>query len=166
MVSSRFTTAGGWEAPVVVSGTVTVVSQNLFEAPGLVFDGLNYVAAWTAVEGYVYSAVYDAELEAWADYERRSSAGVYLAMPSLGVDAHGHVLLTWVQGAQAPHTLRFARYDARAGMWSDAQAIPGGTMPDLSYTAFGVGPNGQAAIIWIDRDTQGVPAKLRLASFH
>jgi hypothetical protein len=39
-------------------------------------------------------------------------------------------------------------------------------MPDLSYTAFGVGAGGHAAIMWIDRDTQGDPAKLRLASFH
>jgi hypothetical protein len=166
MVSSRFTVAGGWEDPVVVSGTLSVINQNLFEAPGLVFDGLNYVAAWTAADGYVYSAVYDVELGEWADYEPRSSAGVYRSMPGLGVDAHGHLLVTWLQGAQAPHTLSFARYDARAGMWSNAQPIPGGNMPELSYPAFGVGAGGHAAIIWIGRDNQGDPATLRLASFH
>jgi len=159
MVGSRFTVAGGWEAPVVVSsGTSSVV--NMLEAPGLVFDGENYVAAWTATDNYVYSAVYDVELGEWMSPEPRSSAGVYRRMPGLGVDAHGHLLLTWLQGAQAPYTLRFARYDARAGAWSDHQPIPGGTLNDLSYPAFGVGANGQAAISWTNS------SGLRLASFH
>jgi hypothetical protein len=164
-VASRFTVAGGWETPVPVSSATSSV-VNMLEAPGLVFDGQNYVAAWTATDNYVYSAVYDVALGEWTTPEPRSSAGVYRSMPGLGVDAHGNVLVTWLQGAQAPHTLRFARYDARAGMWGNAQAIPGGTMPDWSYTAFGVGAGGHAAIMWIDRDTQGDPASLRLASFH
>jgi hypothetical protein len=164
MVSSRFTASGGWEDPVIVSGTLSVV--DMLEAPGLVFDGHNYVAAWTATDGYVYSAVYDVELGEWASYEPRSSAGVYMGMPGLGVDAHGNVMLTWLQGAQVPLTLRFARYDAQAGAWSDAQAIPGGTLQKSVDTAFGVGPSGHAAIIWTEPDTQGAPAKLRLASFY
>lgn len=167
MVSSRFTAAGGWEAPVVVSGTLALA--NMPEAPGLVFDGERYMGAFTAADGIVYSAAYEIEAGNWTSYEPRSGDGALKRMPGLGVDAHGNLLLTWLQsGAQPPGALFFARYDARAGEWSDAQAIAGGTVKGSSGmpTAPAVAANGQAALMWVDQDTQGQPAKIRLASFY
>ncbi|HKY39532.1 MAG TPA: Ig-like domain-containing protein, partial [Polyangiaceae bacterium] len=173
LVSSRYTTAGGWEAPVGLSGTLTIA--NILDAPGLVFDGTNYVAAWTGKDGanhYVYSATFDMEFGEWSSYELRTSAPVLARMPGLGVDGRGNLLMTWLQSQNADQAaIMYARFDARAGEWSDATAVPGGIVKDDIIasqlpTPLGVGVSGHAAVIWGDENAQGALSKVRLASFY
>lgn len=168
LVASRYGSEG-WSAPVPISGALVV--SDITTAPGLVFDGTNYVAAFVGVDGpsaYSYTALYDIELAEWDAYEQRSAGSVLDRMPALGVDGHGNLLMTWVK---LDMSLEYARFNARIGEWSDSDAVSGGLIKDdLSAsgrpTPLGVGFNGHGAIMWGDENPQGTVNKIRLASFR
>jgi hypothetical protein len=171
LVASRYTAAGGWEAPVALSGALSVT--HVASAPGLVFDGTTYVVAWTAKDGATfktYSSRYDAQSSEWDSYELRSASASLDRMPSLGADAHQNLLMTWMTGDGAQPTIAYARFNARTGEWSDELDFPGGVVKlniaEGRPVPLGVAANGHAALAWFDRDGSGTLSTIRLASFY
>jgi len=169
--SSRFDPKGGWSsAPVNVSNSLG--GEPLFDAPGLVFDGETFVAAWTAATGgklTAYTARYDMATEKWSSREPhvtdRGESSVL--MPRLGVDAHRNLMLVWAAGAE-PLTLVYQRYRAETETWGDVEAIAEGTFTDAAFVtdgklAFGFADNGRGGLMF--RTEHAGSQRLRLASF-
>lgn len=172
LIASRYTQAAGWEDVDALGGDLVV--DIVDDAPALVFDGVGYVAAWTAlVSGarYNYTARYDLTT-GWSNYELVQKAvadGKTVArMPRLGADGRGNVLLVWAKGASPTYTLMWQRY-AR-GSWSAASPVAGGTVTAKLFESdtrlpFSVNASGQAVLAWPNTDANGNITGIRLASF-
>lgn len=172
VVASRYTVAGGWQAPVPLSGALS--ATHVEWPPGLVFDGTTYVAVWTATDGTTlktYSSRYDAQASEWGSYEVRSSSASLDRMPSLGADAHQNLIMTWMTGSDTQPTVAYARFNARTGEWSQELDFSGGIVhagiAEDRPVPLGVAANGHAALVWFNTDAAtGVPTTIRLASFY
>jgi hypothetical protein len=169
--ASRFAPKAGWSsAPVNVSNSLG--GEPLFDAPGLVFDGETFVAAWTAATGgklTAYTARYDLATEKWSSREPHVTelGESSMLMPRLGVDAHRNLMLVWAVGAESL-TLVYQRYRAETQAWGDVEAIADGTFTDAAFVAdgklaFGFAGNGLGGLMF--RTEHAGSQRLRLASF-
>jgi hypothetical protein len=169
--ASRYQSASGWDSPLAISGAETV--SILDEAPGLVFDGKDFVAAWTAESGgklYVYTARYTAN-SGWDVPQRRQTAAAdgFSAshMPRLGSDGRGNLLLIWAKGTAPNFSLVYQRFTG--GTWTGIQEILGGGIKSSIFESaqalpFALNPDGLGAVAWGNYDGTTLTA-VRLASF-
>jgi hypothetical protein len=169
--SSRFDPKGGWSStPVNVSNSLG--GEPSFDAPGLVFDGETFVAAWTAATGgklTAYTARYDLATGKWSSREPHLTelGESSVLMPRLGVDAHRNLMLVWAVGAE-PLALVYQRYRADTENWGDVEAIAEGTFTDAAFVtdgklAFGFASNGLGGLMF--RTEHAGAQRLQLASF-
>ncbi len=175
LMASRFSQKTGWAEPTTISGDLSV--KPLFERPGLVFDGHDFVAAWSATEGgkqYTYTARYDLKA-GWSPHEKRQGVVAdgtsLLRTPRLTSDRRGNLLLVWVKGAAPTFTIVYQRFTG--GAWSAIKAVPGGSISSATFESAGedlilsANASGLAALTWAsyDKDT-GYLSGVRLASFY
>jgi hypothetical protein len=169
--ASRYQPASGWDTPLAISGAETVTI--LDEAPALVFDGSDFVAAWTAESGgklYTYTARYAAS-SGWDVPQRRQTVAAdgFSAshMPRVGSDGRGNLLLVWAKGTAPNFSLVYQRFTG--GMWRGIQEIDGAGIKSPTFESsqalpFAVNPNGLGVVAWGNYDATTLTA-VRLASF-
>lgn len=169
--ASRYDATHGWTAPVLVASGLTT---SLRDVPALVFDGSDFVAAWTAqgagLKPYTYTARYSSET-GWGQPGLQQTAaadGTSVArMPRLGSDGRGNLLLVWAKGSAPNYSLVYQRYTA--GKWSAIQAIEGAQITDSNFEMvdvlpFAVNASGLGAVAWGNYSGTTLTA-VRLASF-
>jgi hypothetical protein len=171
LMASRLDTGGTWESLGEVAPSL--LARPTYDAPGLVFDGTAFVAAFTASDGQAlntYTARFDLKRGKWTAPERRQAAGDAASaarMPRLVTDPRGNLLLVWVTGTGPSFNLVYQRY--ADGAWSDTTPVPGGTVLNENFAAsnyampLSISDNGMAALAWGNYDPGLV--KVRLASF-
>lgn len=174
LMANTFSTESGWASAVEVAASVVV--QPTYDAPGLVFDGSTFVAAFTASNGtrlLTYTARYDAEKKKWDELEYRQSApeaDAVARMPQLAGDARGNLLLVWVTGTSPRFKLMYQRY--ANGTWSSTSAVPAATLNDEYFGTYHrpfplvVSENGTGALAWGIYEGGERPNGIRLASFY
>jgi hypothetical protein len=174
LMASRFSQKTGWAEPEPISGDLNVVA--LFERPGLVFDGHDFVAAWTANDAgkyYTYTARYDLKA-GWTAYEKQQTVAAdgttVLRTPRLVGDGRGNLMLLWAKGVAPTFTLVYQRYSS--GAWGPITAVPGGTISSNTFITAGeeldlsMNASGLAALSWANYDkATGYITTVRLASF-
>ena len=173
LMASRYSKKNGWSEPELVSGNLNV--KPIFEPAGLVFDGHEFVAAWTADEGgnpYTYTARYDLKTGWGAFQKRQSMAGdgtSSLRPPRLAGDGRGNLILVWAKGAAPTFTLVYQRY--AGGAWGPITSVPGGTVASTNFEGgedltLSMNASGLAALAWANYANTGYINGIRLASFY
>ncbi|HYQ14572.1 MAG TPA: hypothetical protein VEQ58_02405, partial [Polyangiaceae bacterium] len=173
LLSSRYTLSGGWKPVVSVTD---IYPDPLFDAPGLVFDGETFVAAWTGESGEhyaAYTARYDAAHNKWHAPEAphlAAQGNSALFMPRLGADAHGNLLLVWgIEGK--PTRLVYQHYRAESREWTSAQFVSGVSFTDSSFGTetgklpFAVAANGLGGLMFRNV-ASSTSTTLKLAQFY
>jgi len=174
LMASFFSRQTGWAEPQAIAGNLKLAPY--FEQPGLVFDGQDFVAAWTASDAgkfYTYTARYDLEA-GWGAFEKRQTAVAdgtsAVRSPRLVGDGRGNLLLVWAKGTAPTFTLVYQRYSG--GVWGPITAVPEGTVTSASFEngndlQLSMNADGLAALSWANYDTAtGYIAAVRLASFY
>lgn len=170
--SSRLVPGTGWaKTPTTVSSGVGDTA--LFDAPALVFDGVTFVSAWTAVTSgklTAYTSRYDMKSGKWGERkahvsDRGESA---VLMPRLGVDSNRNLMLVWAVGV-APMSLAYQRYRAETDEWGSVERLSDESFVDAAFTTegklpFAMAPNGLAGVLFRIDESDGTQ-KLKLASF-
>lgn len=174
LMASRYSQAGGWDAPESISGVPIVKLTS--EAPALVFDGEAFMAAWVAEEGgkyYTFTARQDAAKGWGAPVRQQMTAADGTSahkMPRLVSDRRGNSLLVFAKGAAPTYTLAYRRY-ARGG-WEVLKWVPEGTVANKFFEdngsavlALSMNDSGLAALSWGNYDDDQRISVIRLASF-
>ncbi|HVY26969.1 MAG TPA: hypothetical protein VHB79_10470 [Polyangiaceae bacterium] len=173
LMASDCSKVGTWGTPVQVAPSL--LSRPTFDAPGLVFDGEDFVVAFTATDGHqvgAYTARRSASGASWSSPERRQAAGDAASatrMPRLAGDRRGNLILVWTTGSAPSFKLVYQRYSQ--GSWGETKEIPDGTFDNEYFTLSNypmpltVNDSGYGALAWGDYDASHRLTKIRLASF-
>jgi len=172
LMASSFSAKTGWGAPVAVASDLPV--RPTYEAPGLVFDGTAFVAAFTAFDGdrlLTYTSRYDRGQNVWQmpeAHETAAESDAAARMPALAADPRGNLILVWASDMGNRFKLVYQRY--ANGAWSSTEAVPGGTITNKSFGTghypfpLSVAENGLGAMAWQLNGQDG--SGIRLASFY
>jgi hypothetical protein len=169
-MASRFAQSA-WSQPELVSGTLMV--DVVEDPPSLVFDGHDFIAAWSARENgkrFAYTARYKLAT-GWNAYQKQQTAtdaATALKMPRLVSDGRGTLLLVYAAGTGSSFSLMYQRY--ANGAWGSINPVPGGSVSSQSFesndtVSLSMSQNGLAALAWTDRDDGQYIKAIRLASF-
>ena len=128
-----------------------LISDGATEPPAVIFDGKEYVVAWTDSDG-TNATVWSSRRQngTWLDQAERSTGptGVYVP-PRLGADASGNLMLLMRSRGQTEYEAPiFSRYQRSSGMWSG----PAPLLNEFEYQeykapSFAVSPNGVTAAV-------------------
>jgi hypothetical protein len=169
LMMNHYTLGEGWSDAAPISAELVV--DDLYGQPALVFDGQTYVAAWTAGAAdstYLYVSRFDMEESAWPEPELFMATKVSPPRPSLGVDGHGNLMMTWVGPTNGGPALFYARY--HGGTWNEGQPVPAGavgeTASSLAPSPLGVNQKGLAALRWGAGMDATEASTLYYSSFH
>jgi hypothetical protein len=180
LVASHYeVTQSAWLEPRPISGQLTglVELDRDPEPPALVFDGHDFVAAFTVLSGSAhdnYLVRYDQADQVWGEPELVSTAAVRGSerMPRLVSDAHGNLLLLWVNAkSESVYEFVSRRFDSSTATWSVPAVIAGATMKNKELSkgygtlALGGNASGLAVLSFADWSAN-YPTRLQLASFY
>jgi hypothetical protein len=167
LMSSRRATPAGvaskFEEPVELSTNVADTYSQ--QPPTLVFDGKDFVAAWTggANDSTVYTARYDTATEQWGPEAPVSDEAVSTQiLPRLVTDRHRSLTLLFArattdydgQGDVSAQVV-YQRYNAATGAWGPVSEFPGGfdridaTNYDRMMPLLGSNAEGVMGAAWV-----------------
>lgn len=175
LMASFFSSEGDWLEAETVSDDLSV--SLLWSPPALVFDGTDWVAAWTAVNAQDRWLTYTARYKAttgWSDPEPQQGIDDELAakrMPRLVADRRGNLMLVWAIGTEPDLKQVYQRYTH--GSWGAITELPSGDIHFQSFEAdypvnlpISITDNGLIALAWGQRGEDGLLTEARLASFY
>jgi hypothetical protein len=146
ILASRFTNAGGWEAPV----SLEQADGNAFQTWGnIAAHGDSFTVTWKQMVGSefnAYRATYAGEDGTWGDAALLSSGATnnWFGAPVIFGDLHGNLLAAWEEGYEDAPGLVFTRYSALTGMWSAPDTLT--TLTDTGYSEVWLGGSADGTI--------------------
>jgi len=152
LVASRFTKAGGWEAPAPLEkadGNAFVTSR------GVTAHGQDFTVVWKQDIGggtfNGYRNTYSGAEKSFGESALLSSGdtNIWFGEPNVFGDARGNALAAWSEGGDLGENpkVTFSRYDALTGKWSDPGKLTSLTGDGYSEALLVGGPNGAAAAL-------------------
>jgi len=156
IVASRFTRTDGWQDPFPIDaldGTAPTA------APPIVFDGSDFVVAWTQEDVDATRDVYVNRFSggAWGAATLVSdgtTAADLSVMPAMDVDAAGNAIVIWksASGTSSLYDLMRARFVKAEGEWSPPSNEPQATVRGPAWLDLGGASNGIFAAFWRDEE--------------
>jgi hypothetical protein len=152
VVSSRYTKAKQFAAPVPISDPDLKSSVSMKTRGHLVSNGKSFFATWVQAVGAsrnAYATRYDIAKGSWDALPTVVSDGAAIVYnsASIGVDSHGNALVAFDQESPGSRLLMSARFTASNGAW----AAPTLLAPDgLNYSEpiVSVAANGVASVLF------------------
>jgi hypothetical protein len=145
--ASRYTQAGGWEPPEIISGSSGRNPQVAADANG------NAVAVWTQGDGLrndVWANRYT-RIGGWGIAELIETGAGDAGTPQVVIDPDGNAQAVWEQSDGMRFRIWANGYTLGSG-WGAAEPIDESNMASARWVRVGMDPDGDALAVWSHSD--------------